>query len=172
MTALPDLPPIPGLEPADIPHLQHAIRLAYAARERGDHPFGAVVVAPDGTVVEGLNSVETGRDPTGHAESNLVRAAAAVLDPAALAASTLYTSTEPCAMCAGAIYWAGIPRVVYALGEDELRRIVEVHDSSPTLALPSRELFARGGREIAVVGPVPLPGAAEVHEDFWTKERE
>jgi tRNA(Arg) A34 adenosine deaminase TadA len=112
----------------------------------------------------------TGNDPTGHAESNLVRIASAALPAEVVAGSTLYTSTEPCAMCAGAIYWAGIPRVVYALGEDELIRIVRVHDSAPTLDLPSRELFSRGGRPVDVVGPVPLPSAAEVHEDFWTGE--
>ena len=158
-----------GLEPADIPHLEHAIRLAHAARDRGDHPFGAILVTPDGRIVEGINSVETERDPSGHAESNLVRAASRALSPEVVAASTLYTSTEPCAMCAGAIYWAVIPRVVYALGEDELIRIVRRHDSAPTLALPSREVFARGGRQTTVVGPVALPGAADVHEEFWRR---
>ena len=161
---------VDGLTADDIPHLEHAIRLAGTARERGDHPFGAILVTPDGAIVEGLNSVVTGDDPTGHAESNLVRAASAAQPADVIAASTLYTSTEPCAMCAGAIYWAGIPRVVYALGEDELIRIVRVHDRAPTLDLPSREVFARGGRPVDVVGPVPLPSAAEVHEDFWTGE--
>ena len=161
---------IDGLEPDDVPHLEHAIRLAYVARDRGDHPFGAILVTPDGTIVEGLNSVETDRDPTGHAETNLVRAASAALPSDVVAASTLYTSTEPCAMCASAIYWAVIPRVVYALGEDELIRIVRVHDSAPTLDLPSRDVFAHGGRAVEVIGPVPLPGAAAVHEEFWTGE--
>jgi len=73
-------------------------------------------------------------------------------------------------MCASAIYWAVIPRVVYALGEDELIRIVRVHDSAPTLDLPSRVVFAHGGRAVEVIGPVPLPGAAAVHEEFWTGE--
>lgn len=154
----------------DVAHLEHAIRLAAAARARGDHPFGAIVVAPDGTVVEGLNSVVTQPDPTGHAETNAVRAAAAVLTADVLAASTLFTSTEPCAMCSGASYWAGIQRVVYALGEDELVRIVADQEGIPTLALPCREVFARGGRPITVVGPVALPGAAAVHAGFWGGE--
>jgi tRNA(Arg) A34 adenosine deaminase TadA len=158
-----------ALTDAETAHLAHAIRLAYDARERGDHPFGAILVTPDGTVVEGMNSVETDRDPTGHAETNLVRAASARLAPGIVAASTLYTSTEPCAMCAGAIYWAVIPRVVYALGSDELDRIVDAHDGDQTLALPSREVFARGGRPTTVVGPVALPGAAEVHAEFWNR---
>jgi tRNA(Arg) A34 adenosine deaminase TadA len=153
-------------------HLRHAIRLAQAARDRGDHPFGAIVVAPDATVIEGLNSVVTQNDPTGHAETNLVRNAAAALPAGVLAASTLYTSTEPCAMCAGAIYWSGIGRVVYALGEDELIRMVDAQEGIPTLALPCREVFARGGRPIEVVGPVPLPDAIAVHRGFWTIDKE
>ncbi len=172
------------LDATDLNHLTHAIDLARAARSRGDHPFGAVLVVPAdlegapvsganryaGTMVEALNSVVTQSDPTGHAETNLVRAAASTLPADVLAASTLYTSTEPCAMCAGAIYWAGIPKVVYALGEDELIRIVDAQEGIPTLALPCREVFARGGREVDVVGPVPLPEAADVHAGFWTEE--
>ena len=160
---------VEGLSAEDVPHLEHAIRLAYAARERGDHPFGAILVTPDGTVVEGLNSVETDRDPTGHAETNLVRVAARELPPEIVAASTLYTSTEPCAMCSGAIYWAVIPRVVFALGSDELDRIVQAPGGEQELALASREVFGRGGRTTAVVGPVALPGASEVHAEFWDR---
>ena len=63
----------------DLDHLAHAVRLAQAARDRGDHPFGAIVVTPAGTIVEGMNSVLTQSDPTGHAETNLVRAAGAAL---------------------------------------------------------------------------------------------
>lgn len=160
---------VDGLSAEDVPHLEHAIRLAFVARERGDHPFGAILVTPDGTIVEGLNSVETDRDPTGHAETNLVRRAAQTLAPEVVAASTLYTSTEPCAMCAGAIFWAVIPRVVFALGSGELDRIVRASGGGQELALPSREVFARGSRPTAVVGPVPLPGAAEVHGEFWDR---
>ncbi len=155
------------LLPGDLHNIEHAIGLASAARARGDHPFGSMIVAPDGAVVEGMNSVVTGRDPTGHAETNVVRAAAATLDAAVLAASTLYTSTEPCAMCSGAIYWSGVSRVVYALGEDALRAIVDAQEGVPTLALPCREVFARGGRAVEVVGPVLLESATLVHAGFW-----
>lgn len=152
----------------DLRHLQHSVALAREARERGDHPFGSVVVTPGGTVVEGRNSVLTEGDPTGHAETNVVRAAAASLDPIELASATLYASTEPCAMCAGAIYWSGIGRVVYALGEDVLIELVRDQEGVPTLALGSREVFARGGRAVEVVGPVEVEGALAVHEGFWS----
>ncbi|GAA2244792.1 nucleoside deaminase [Herbiconiux moechotypicola] len=155
--------------------LTRAVELAAEARARGDHPFGALLVAPDGTVVEVLNSVLTDRDPTGHAETNLVRAAARRLEAGELAASVLYTSTEPCAMCSGAIYWAGIGTVVFALSSSALTAIVEEQsraagrgdEAEPTLELSSRELFARGGRTVTVVGPIEVPGGAEVHAGFW-----
>ncbi|UVJ39373.1 nucleoside deaminase [Arthrobacter sp. CJ23] len=152
---------------ADIEQLQRAIALAWLARERGDHPFGALLLAADGTVVEAMNTVNTEHDPTGHAETNLVRLSAKQLDAEALAGSTLYTSTEPCAMCTGAIYWAGIGRVVYALPEQDLAAIVTEQSGVPTMDLPCREVFARGGRPVAVAGPAALPEAAEVHAGFW-----
>ncbi|MBM7505977.1 nucleoside deaminase [Agromyces aurantiacus] len=151
----------------DVVHLRRCVELARRARDRGDHPFGSIVVSADGRVVEGMNTVVTGRDPTGHAETNVVRLAAAELDADELAASTLYTSTEPCAMCSGAIYWSGISRVVFALSESGLRDIVAEQEGVPTLSLPSREVFARGGRPVVVAGPADLPEAADVHAGFW-----
>ncbi|GAA3636385.1 nucleoside deaminase [Microbacterium awajiense] len=156
------------LSDADLAHLQRAVELAQAARAAGNHPFGAIVVTADGRIIEARNTVVTEHDPTGHAETNVVRAAAAVLDGGDLTASTLFTSTEPCAMCTGAIYWSGIERIVYALGEDELRRIVGAQEGVPTMALPCREVLAHGGRPVEVVGPVALPEAALVHEGFWS----
>ena len=76
-------------------------------------------------------------------------------------------STEPCAMCAGAIYWSGIVRVVYALSEHGLAAIVAEQEGVPTMHLPCREVFARGGRPVAVAGPADLPEASAVHEGFW-----
>ena len=151
----------------DLGWLRRCVEIAADARARGDHPFGSLIVAPDGRAVEAMTSVVTQGDPTGHAETNVVRAAAAVLPAEVLATSTLYTSTEPCAMCAGAIYWSGIVRVVYALGEDGLRDIVAAQEGVPTMALPCREVFARGGRSVAIAGPADLPEARVVHAGFW-----
>ena len=155
------------LTETDLDRLRRCTELAAAARARGDHPFGSLVVTADGRTVEAMNSVVTQHDPTGHAETNLVRAAAAALTAEELTTSTLYTSTEPCAMCSGAIYWSGIPRVVYALGEDGLRDIVAEQEGVPTMALPCREVFAHGGRPVAVAGPADLREATAVHDGFW-----
>src|SRR3978361_2066555 len=86
--------------------LTRAVELAAEARAAGNHPFGALLADRDGNVIaEAGNTVETDRDPTGHAALILVRKSGP-LGAAALAGTTLYTSTEPCAMCAGGIYWA------------------------------------------------------------------
>src|SRR4051794_4892410 len=123
------------LPPDDEKYLLRAIELAELSRANGNHPFGSLLVGTSGDVLlEAENSVVTGRDPTGHAELNLVRLAGAQLDDTTRERSTLYTSTEPCAMCSGAIYWSGIGRVVYALGGDELIALVEHIPLIPTLA--------------------------------------
>lgn len=67
---------------------------------------------------EAENTVVTEHDVTGHAELNLVRRASMRFEVETLEGVTLYTSTEPCAMCSSAIYWSGIGRVVYALGSE------------------------------------------------------
>lgn len=153
---------------ADLAWLRRCTELAGDARNRSDHPFGSIVIAADGRAVEAMNTVVTTGDPTGHAETNAVRTASQALTPEELATATLYTSTEPCAMCAGAIYWSGIARVVYALSESGLRDLVAAQEGVPTMELPCREVFARGGRPVAVAGPVELPEATDVHVGFWT----
>ncbi len=154
-----------------LPYLKRAIALAWKAREGGNHPFGACLVDDQGEIIlEAENKVITERDCTAHAETNLVRAAFRKYDVAFLSRCTLYTSTEPCAMCAGAIYWAGIGRVVYALSESELRQMTGAHVENPTLDLPCRIVFESGQRMVEVDGPIQLPEAREVHRGFWDAE--
>ena len=153
----------------DLAHLRTAIALAQRAREHGNHPFGAVLADADGrNVLEAENTVVTDRDATGHAETNLVRLATRRFAPLELAQSTLYASTEPCAMCAGASHWAGIGRVVFALSEADLYALIGHHPGQ--LVLPCREVFARAGRETEVLGPcVELDTEARaVHAGFWS----
>ena len=153
-------------------HLRHAIALAGEARVGGNHPFGALLVDGQGQVLtRARNSVVTDDDPTGHAETNLVRRAGplAADEGVDLAGCTLYTSTEPCAMCAGAIYWSGIGRVVYALAEVDLLAMTgSGHPDNPTLALPCRQVFACGSHPVTVDGPALEDEARVVHEGFWS----
>ncbi len=148
--------------------LRRAIAIAAAAREHGNHPFGALLADADGRVLlEAENTVVTERDITGHAETNLVRRAWRDLTPEALAASTLVTSCEPCAMCAGAIYWAGVGAVAFALGESSLKALTGDDPGNPTLDLPSRTVLAAGQRRITVTGPALEDEARVPHEGFW-----
>lgn len=152
----------------DLEHLKTAIAVAWRARQNGNHPFGAVLVdEKDRVILEAENTVTTGRDSTGHAETNLVRLASGQFSPEQLARCTLYTSTEPCAMCAGAIYWSQIGQVVYALSEIDLYAIVG--PSPDHLYLPCREVFSHSERRIEVRGPAALldAEARAVHQGFW-----
>lgn len=155
------------LDTADLAHLRRAIDLSASARAHGNHPFGALLVTADGRVIEAENTVLTDRDVTAHAETVLVRRAWQQVDAADVAASTLFTSCEPCAMCCGAIFWAGIGRVVYALSGTGLIAIAGGEDDGAVLDLPSREVFAHGGRAIAVSGPHLEDDAAVPHLGFW-----
>jgi tRNA(Arg) A34 adenosine deaminase TadA len=136
-------------------HLRRAIELAHEARERGNAPFGAVLVGEDGRIfAEDQNTVNTERDVTGHAEANLIRAAFPSVDTEALAASTLYASAEPCAMCSGAIFWAGVGRVVYGLSAARLYEMFPPDEAHPVMRLPCRDVLAAGTRQTEVIGPM------------------
>jgi tRNA(Arg) A34 adenosine deaminase TadA len=156
------------LNETELTHLRRAISLARSAREHGNHPFGALLISAEGEVLaEAENTVNTESDCTGHAETNLVRLASKRFDLPTLAGSTLYTSTEPCAMCSGAIYWSGVGRVVFALAEDQLYQLTGTDPTNETMRLPCREVFARCRRPIEVIGPLLEEEAIVVHYGFW-----
>ena len=156
---------------ADIELLRRAIALAASARSRGNHPFGALLTNDEGeAIAEAENTVLTDRDVTGHAETNLVRIARRRFPEDVLARATLYTSTEPCAMCSGAIYWAGIPRVVYGLTETALAEMTGGDPNNPTPALAATVVLNSGSRQVEVVGPLPVDEAAAVHKGFWNPD--
>ena len=151
--------------------LHRANGVAKRAMAMGRHPFGALLLAPDGeTVLAEQGNIDT----VNHAESTLARTAAANYPGAYLAQCTLVTTFEPCAMCAGTIYWAGIGHVVYGAEETALLALTGDHPENPTLSLPCRDVFARGQRPVQVTGPVEAVAEEMVatHRGFWdTRER-
>ena len=155
----------------DLIFLRRAIELAREARIDGHHPFGSLIVNARGEVVAEArnNAVRPKGDPTQHAETLACSAAARLLSEEELAQCTLYTSTEPCAMCAGAIYWIGVGRVVFALSEKGLFGFTGSDKENPTLDLPCREVFSHGQKPIVVIGPLLEEEAGKVHEGFWTR---
>jgi tRNA(Arg) A34 adenosine deaminase TadA len=156
-----------GLTPEQfIRHLQRANEVAHRATLLGRHPFGAILVAPDGeTVLAEQGNV----DSVNHAESVLARAAATNFAPEYLWQCTLVTTVEPCAMCAGTQYWAHIGRLVYGMTEYRLLQFTGNHNENPTMNLPCRKVFSAGQKAIEVIGPVPEVEAEIValHQNFW-----
>jgi len=161
----------PALSPRDLELLRLAIALSEDSKARGRHPFAALVADAQGQVVSqaGNNSMPPEGDPTQHAELLAAALAARSLSPEALARCTLYSSAEPCCMCAGAVYWSGIGRVVYALSEHTLLGLTGDHPENPTFSLPCREVFARGQRRVDVLGPLIEDEAAAPHRGFWLR---
>ncbi|MFB6110956.1 MAG: nucleoside deaminase [Halobacteriaceae archaeon] len=151
-----------GLSDAtDEAYIERAIELARAAAGRGDEPFGSLLVHDGAVVAEAKNAVNTSDDVRAHPELRLARTAARELGDDA-ADATLYTSTEPCPMCAGGLYHAGLGRVVYSVSGAMLEELL-----GPGLFIPCAEIFAEGPRRVTVEGPV-LPEAGQaVHEEFW-----
>jgi tRNA(Arg) A34 adenosine deaminase TadA len=150
--------------------LRRSFEVARRAMRHGNHPFGAILVDRSGNVlIEAENGYMPARDGTAHAERLLATTACTSLSPAILGTATLYSSAEPCAMCAGAIYWAGIGRLVYALSEHRLRAITGNHPENPTLNLPCRDVLASGQRSTEVIGPLLQDEAAALHHGVWTK---
>nr|WP_221401191.1 nucleoside deaminase [Paenibacillus phyllosphaerae] len=150
--------------------LKRCVELSIAARESGNTPFGALLAGPGGEILLEQGNIEiTQSNCTGHAETTLMEAASAKYSKKELWACTLYTSAEPCAMCAGSIYWGNVGRVVYGISEKRLAELTGEDEQNPTLDLPCREVFARGNKPITVVGPFPEveEEAVAAHEGYW-----
>ena len=147
--------------------LRRANAVALDALALGRHPFGALLLAPDHeTVLAEQGNIDTVQ----HAESTLARAAAGRHAPDFLWDCTLVTTFEPCAMCAGTAYWANIGRIVYGASEEALLALTGTHVENPTLALPCREVFARGQKPVRVFGPCPELETELLapHRGFWS----
>ena len=148
--------------------LRRAIDESRKAREAGNHPFACILVGPEGEVLMTQhNAFMPDHDMTGHAERVLMTRASTSYPIEFLRQCTIYTSAEPCAMCAGAIYWTGLKRVVYGLTEKDLKKITGDHPENPTLDLPCEVVFAAGQRKVEVIGPMLEDEAAAVHEGAW-----
>lgn len=164
MTAFTNPDPAPAQMLA---HLRRANEVARRVMALGRHPFGALLVAPDHeTVLAEQGNV----DGVNHAEAVLARHAAANFAPEVLWNCALVTTVEPCCMCAGTQYWAHIGRLVYGMEERRLLAFTGNHAENPTLALPCREVFARGHKPVRVWGPLPEVEAeiAALHAGFWS----
>ncbi|TLS52739.1 nucleoside deaminase [Paenibacillus antri] len=152
-------------------YLRMAVEVSRRARAMGNTPFGAILVDKDGNVVLEQGNIEiTESNCTGHAETTLMEAASKRYTKAELRTMTMYTTVEPCAMCAGAMYWGNLGKVVYGVSEKTLLALTGDDETNPTFDLPCREVFARGQKPIVVEGPVPEveSDVLAVHEGYWS----
>ncbi len=144
------------------PFIRQCIVLSEQAVRHGDEPFGALLVVDGDVRLTAQNRVVTESDPTCHAELLVASEACRRLDTATVAGATLYTSTEPCVMCCGAIYWSRISCVVFGCSAVELGAL-----AGGSLVMPARQVFGSGKRRVEVVGPVLETEALAVHCASW-----
>jgi tRNA(Arg) A34 adenosine deaminase TadA len=143
------------IDERDEQFLRRAFSVARRSQEKGNYPFGAILVSEGGEVLlEAENTVISETDCAGHAELNLMREAVRRIDPVVLSGSAVYASAEPCAMCSGALFWGGIKRLVYGLSKARASEVEREKQAGPQLLLKCRAVLAAGERPIEVVGPV------------------
>lgn len=125
--------------------MRRAIELSRAGLATGQSPFGAVIVRGDELIAAGHNEVWKRTDPTAHAEVVCIQRAAATLRAIDLSGCRMYTTCEPCPMCAAAIHWSGLDEVFFGATISDAARagFKELHLGAP-------ELLARGGSRVAV----------------------
>ena len=141
--------------------LRHAIQLGRDARAGGERPFGAVLVANGQVVAQAGDQCRVLSDPTAHAELRLISTYCQTRATFSLDGYTLYSLTEPCVMCSGAIKWAQLSRVVFSVPQALLQTI------SGGLEKPSCERIVNtGGRHIEVCGPYLLEEGVAVYAGF------
>jgi tRNA(Arg) A34 adenosine deaminase TadA len=149
---------------ADYRYLRYALMVAERSREHGDRPFGAVLVSSRGRIlIEAENAANLTHDCISHAETRLLAQASRQFPRHLLTHCTLYVSAEPCPMCAGAIFWSGVGRVVFGLSSERLRQLVDYR--SEQLFEPCAEVLARGTHPVEVVGPLFEEEAAEAFRE-------
>ena len=142
--------------------------MADKARERGNRPFGALIVAADGRVLaEASNANGESGDCTAHAELSAIRLASPLHCRDALATATLYSSAEPCVMCAGAIFWSAIGRVVYGIDAERLRVFRGERLDQKDAELSCRDVFERSSHPIECIGPSLIAEASQSHQGGW-----
>jgi tRNA(Arg) A34 adenosine deaminase TadA len=158
-------PDDPACTAEDRIYMARAFELARYAITHGGRPFGALLVKDGKILAEYSNSVYSTHDVTKHAETGLISAFSPKIDRETFAHSTLYTSTEPCVMCCGAICFAGIGRVVYGASEALVNQVMGL----PSLPYPlaSHEILRRISPQLKVLGPLMEAEGLAIHEGFW-----
>ncbi len=160
------------LTPREVELLHRVIEICQEAKDSGNNPFGCLLADKDGNIVmeQGNCEHEHKGYATGHAETELMRRASQKFSKEEMWEMTMYNCAEPCAMCAGAMYWANLGRLVYIARESTLKEYTGDDPRNPTLALPCRAVFACGQKPGMIVqGPIleMEDEMMKLHEGFW-----
>lgn len=139
----------------DTAFLRESLQVALRAHQKGNLPFGCVLVDEKENIIEeGENTVVTDANSIAHCEINLVNKLAGKYSADFLQSCSLYASTEPCPMCSAAIFWSGIGRLVFALGKDKYHQLAQTTNPAYLLELSADEVLSKGGRKVIVEGPL------------------
>lgn len=151
-------------EQLDEKFMKQALELAKDAAKKGNEPFGALLVKDNKVVLTGENQIHTESDPTYHAELGIIRDFCSSKKISDLSEYTLYTSCEPCCMCAGAMVWSSLGRMVYSLGHDELAEIAGFN-----IMIGSEEIFEKSPNRPEVSKGVLKEDSVPVYVDYFQK---
>jgi len=163
------------LKAYEVALLRRVIEICQEARAAGNNPFGCLLTDEDGNILmeQGNEENSLHGDCTAHAESLLMRKASQKYSKEEMAKFTMYNCAEPCAMCAGAMYWGNLGRLVYIARESELKRATGDDLRNPTFDLPVRAVIASGQKDMVIIGPILElePDFLKCHEGFWNPSK-
>ncbi|MFC7186272.1 nucleoside deaminase [Halorubrum yunnanense] len=148
--------------PSDRELVDRTIELAEEAVERGNTPFGALLILDGEIVAEARNETRTEGDLAAHPEMTLARWAGRELDADERARCAMYASTEPCPMCATGVHYAGLDRVVFGVDGETLDGL-----TGDVVTVPCEEVIRRADGETTVAGPIATEAAMALHESFY-----
>lgn len=124
---------------------EYFMRLALIEAKKGDSPYGAVIVKDDEVVAVAYNTVNRDKDPSAHAEINVIRSLTAKLQNLSLEGYSIYTTGEPCPMCAAACVWIGLSEIVYGASIEDL-----ISANQSQINITCEEIIAKSFRNIKV----------------------
>lgn len=156
----------------DIELCRQSLVVAQRSYKNGNLPFGCLLTDAEGNVLlEAENTVITSVDRINHCEINLVHGFAGKFDFDFLHYCTVYASTEPCPMCSAALFWSGVGRLVYAVSKEGYKKAAGDNDPVYNFPVSSKELLAKGGRQVVVTGPVLEEEGASFYSQLSSAKR-
>lgn len=141
--------------------MKRALEIAENSKQKGNEPFGAILVKDGQIIKEGSNQIRTNTDPTNHAELGLIRDFCQESGITDLSDYTLYTSCEPCCMCSGAMVWSNLGKLRYSVSHAELADI-----AGSNIMIGSQEVFEKSPNKPEVIARVLRDEGLEIVKSY------